>query len=476
MSAQTTVPDEFELEQQAIEAKRRLGILCLGSAVGTFVVVAFLGEFLLATPARLGSFELTKGHAYLLAPLLAMIVAGVLYRLKRSATRSFLDVELARESADGAVDPEDARLFADARQKMRAKMASGAAAIGTLVVGHVAVQSYYTYQNELPRDSYAYVPQLRLQIGESAAILLVAVIVMAALYRVLAPTNTREAEQRAALDDDTKDLYAGVVRGSRKAKLATLVGTAVGLGVSAAVFNLLVWQLEPRSAFDLRLLFGTVLAGILVGGAVRKAMLPASMQDEGALDLATLPAGSTERLAGAIRSGFTLARRPSLLDLVGLETRLPAQYDLLAGDSMEGAVQEQGGSLGAMLLGGERAMSLIISDIESRTLLVHKAALGGQLQVQDADGNSLGRVRRSRVPFVTALVVEEDAAPAEPIRLSKRWLSKRYVARRGGADIAEVQAAAERTGANTVRQLQVSMEGRDDALWVLAGVLAMDLI
>lgn len=481
MNVEVAAPDEFELEQQAIEAKRNLGLLCLGSAVGTFVVIAFLGEFLLATPIRLLSVEITKGHAYLLAPAMAMLVAGFLYRLKRPATRSFLDIELASQvdsSAEGSVDPEDARLFADARKRMRAKMAAGAAGFGTLVFGHLAVQAYYTYRNELPRDTYEYVPRLRLQVGESAAILLVAAIVLFALYRALAPKVTKEATQRADLDDDTKDLYADVVRGTRKAKIANVVGTIVGLGVSAAVFNLLVWQLEPRSIMDLRLLMGTVLAGIIVGGAVRKTLLPDSMRDEEALDLAALPSGSPERLSASLAAGFTLARRPSFLDLVGLETRVPAKYELLAGDSMEGMIVEQDGRVGAALLGGERAMSLIISDIETRALTLHKSAFGSELLIQDAERKPLGRVRRSRVPFVKTLVVEDDASPSDPIRLSKKWLSKRYVARRGGSDIAEVQVVVERSdGSLPVRKLRVTMEhGRDETLWMLAGVLAMDLV
>lgn len=481
MSVEASAPDEFELEQAAIEAKRNLGLLCLGSAVATFLFVAFLGEFLLATPLRLASIEVSKGHAYLLAPVMAMLVAGFLYRLKRPATRSFLDIERASYAED-SVDPEDARLFADARKRMRAKVAAGGAGIATLLFGHVAVQAYYDYRNELPRDTYEYVPRLRLQIGESAAILLVTLLVVFALYRLLAPARSTETAPRAAIDDDTKDLYANVVRGTRKAKLAMIAGTVMGLAVSALAFNLLVWQLEPRSIMDLRLLMGTVLAGVLVGGAVRKALLPDSMREEAALDLAALPSGTPARLAASLKTGFTLARRPSFLDALGLETRQPAHYELLAGDSIEGLVAEEDGRAGAALLGGERAMSLIVTDIESRSLMIRKSAFGSQLLLEDANGKGLGLVRRSRVPFVKTLIVEDtranQGASSGPIRLSKRWLSKRYVARRGNADVADVQVVVEKSaGTLPVRKLSVSLkEGSDDALWLLAGVLAMDLV
>ncbi|MFK8001600.1 MAG: hypothetical protein AB8H86_18540 [Polyangiales bacterium] len=477
-----SAPDEFELEQAAIEAKRNLGLLCLGSAALTFVFVAFLGEFLLATPMRFSNFELTKGHAYLLAPVMAMLVAGFLYRLKRPATRSFLDIErasLVDAGAEGSVDPEDARLFADARKRMRAKMSAGVAALSTLLFGYLAVQAYYDYRNELPTDAYA--PRLRLQIGESAAILLVALLLAFALYRALAPALAKENAERAHLDDDTKDLYAGVVRGSRKAKLAMLVGVGVGLGAAVLAFNLLIWQLEPQSIMDLRLLMGTVMAGVLVGGAARKALLPDSMRDEEALDLAALPAGTPARLVASMQTGFTLARQPSILDTLGLESRQPARYELLSGDSIEGIVAEEQGRVGAALLGGERAMSLIVSDIEARCLTIQKPVFGSQLLVQDADSKSIARVRRSRVPFVKTLVVEAlggnpGAAPG-PVRLSKRWFSKHYVARRDGGDIADVRVVIEKNAGDLpVRKLHVRMaEGRDEALWLLAGVLAMDL-
>ncbi len=343
------------------------------------------------------------------------------------------------------------------------------------VVGHVGVSAYYDHLNEHRHDNpYEYVPRMRLQIGETLAILAVTAVLTFVVYKVLAPAKAKVATEKVDLDADTGALYGDIQRKSRQATLATLVGGLGGLLVGFGAFYGLVQLLEPRSIFDLRVLGGGALAGVLVGGGLRTLLLPASMREEGALDFAALPAGDPAALATAIGQGFTLSRRSSPLDLLGLGTHAPARYELLVGGGVEGFITEAGGPLPALALGGQRPLTLIVSDGESRAIHLEKAAFGGELAVRNGSGQTLGKVRRSRIPFVSTIVVELGG---EKLTLRKRFFFKSYVLRtaQGEAAEARMRRVKDSVGLET-RQVDVSVAAPELAMAALIGTLAMDAI
>lgn len=470
--------DEVDQEMAAIAAQRAAGIRTVASAVATFVVVAFIGEFTLAEPIHLGDFELHRGYAYLFAPLAALMVGiGVFLRFRPKGGSFLDDTSLVAGELAGPRDAEAeaAAGLASGRKAVQAKIASFLTFAVGAVAGHVGVSAYYDHLNEHRYDDpYEYVPRMRLQIGETLVILAVTAVVAFVVYKVLAPAKAKVASEKVELDADTGALYGDIQRKSRQATLATLVGALGGLLVGLGTFYGLVQLLEPRSIFDLRVLGGATLAGVLIGGGLRQLLLPASMRDEGPLDFAALPAGDPSPLATAIASGFTLSRRSSPLDLVGLGTHAPARYDLLVGGGVEGFITEAGGPLAALVLGGERPLTLIVSDGESRAIHLEKGAFGGELAVRSGAGQTLGKVRRSRIPFVSTIVVELGA---EKLTLKKRLFSKRYVLRNAQGEAAEAHTRRMKDGVGLdTHQVDVAVATPELALAALLGTLAMDAI
>ncbi len=473
--------DELDAEMAAVAAQRSAGIKTVGAAVATFIVVAFIGEFTLAEPIFFGEFELHRGYAYLFAPLMALIVGVAVFLKFRPKGGSFLNDTslLTREEAG----PRDAQAelaagLASGRKAVQAKIAGVATVIVGAVIGHFGVDAYYTHLNEQPRENpWEYVPRMRLQVEESLVILAVSAVLGFIVYKLLAPAKVKVATEKVELDADTGALYGDIQRKSRQATMATVVGGLFGLLVGFGTFYALVTWLEPRSAFDLKVLGGATLAGVVLGGGLRKLLLPASMREEGAFDFASLPPGDPAHLGQALSAGFTLSRRSSLLDLVGLGSRAPAQYDLLVGGGVEGFVSEAGGALGplaALALGGERPLTLIVSDAEQRAFHVEKAAFGGELQVRSATGQALGKVRRSRLPFVRTIVVELGG---EKLTLKKRFFSDRYVLRTTQGEAAEARAKRVKDDVGMeVRQLEVTVAQPEMALAALVGALAVDAI
>jgi len=471
-------PDEFDAEMAAIAAQRAAGIRTVAAAVATFIVVAFIGEYTLAEPVHLGDFELHRGFAYLFAPLAALIVAVAVFLRVRPKGRSFLDdTSLVATEAGGPRDAEAEAVagLASGRKAVQAKVASALTFLTGAVVGHLGVSAYYDHLNEQPRENpWEYVPRQRLEIGETLVILAVSAMLAFAVYKVLAPAKAKVATEKVDLDAAAGALYGDIRRKSRQANLATLLGALGGLVVGFGAFYGLVQLLEPRSIFDLRVLGGAVLAGVLLGGGLRTLLLPEAMREEGPLDFATLPAGDPAGLAAAVGRGFTLSRRPSPLDLLGLGTHAPARYELLVGGGVEGFITEAGGPLAALVFGGQRPLTLIVSDGESRALHLEKGAFGGELAVHDGAGQRLGEVRRSRIPFASSLVVELGG---EKLTLKKRFFSKRYVLRSAQGDIAEAQMrrVKDDVGLET-RRVDVTVNAPELAVAALVGVLAMDAI
>jgi hypothetical protein len=470
--------DEVDAEMAAIAAQRAAGIRTVGAAVATFLVVAFIGEFTLAEPIHLGEFELHRGYAYLFAPLAALIAGiGVFLRFRPKGGSFLDDTSLIASEAGGPRDAEAEAVagLASGRKAVQAKVASFLTFAVGAVVGHVGVSAYYDYLNEHRNDDpYEYVPLQRLQIGETLVIVLVSAVLAFVVYKILAPAKAKVAAEVAELDADTGALYGDIRRKSRQATIATFAGGLVGLLVGFGVFYGLFRFLDARSAFDLRVLGGAALAGVLVGGGLRTLLLPDSMREEGPLDFASLPAGDPGAIATAIGSGFTLSRRSSPLDLVGLGTHAPARYDLFVGDGVEGFITEAGGPLAALALGGQRPLTLIISDGESRAIHLDKGAFGGELAVRNGSGQTLGKVRRSRLPFVNTIVVELGG---EKLTLRKRLCSKSYVLRTAQGEAAEARTrrVKDDVGLET-RQVDVTVAAPELAMAALIGTLAMDAI
>lgn len=471
-----TPDDEIAAEMAAIAAQRRAGIRTVASGVATFVVVAFIGEFTLSSPIHLGVFELTRGHAYLIAPLLAMIVGAMVFLRFRPKGGSFLDNTslLSSDSTGGPRDAEaeDVAGLTSGRRAIQAKFAAAMTLVFGVIAGHLGVGAYYTYQNELPREPYEYRPRLRLEVEETLLILMVSAIVAFVVHRVLAPASTTDTPESLPVDADTSQLMGDIRRKSRQATTASIVGGLVGLGAGFGSFYALMTILEPRSA--LGMLAGASVVGVLVGGALRQMLLPASMRDEEELDFAALPPGDPAALAQTISDGFRLSRRPSLLDLVGLGSRAQHTYELIVGGGVVGFVTDISGPLSALALGSARPLTLIVSDGETRAVQLEKGAFGSEIVIRSGAGEVLGRVRRSRLPFIQTLVVELGG---ESLTLKKRWFSKRHVlcAARGEAAEALSRDATDATGLKT-RVLDVSVADPEHALAALAGALAMEAI
>ncbi|MEM9075353.1 MAG: hypothetical protein AAGE52_43050 [Myxococcota bacterium] len=377
-------------------------------------------------------------------------------------------------------DDDEFAALENGRKAFRAKLIAAAIFVVVVVAGLLAVGAYYDYLNELPRENpYDYVPRRRVRIGEVGGVGLLAAIIAFIAHRILAPARQRVAAETFEMDGDTEDLYGEVRRNSRKAQIASLVGFVVGLAAAVGVFALLIWIRDDAHPLGLDILFPAALAGVLSGGAIRKMLLPSSMQGDREVDFRTLPAGSLEQLSASLGASFVIARTPSLLDLAGLHTRSIARYDLVSGGALVGYARESGGPVLPALLGAERPLELVVADGGDRFLTIRKGAFGSTLTIEDGAGETIGTIRRSRVPFVRALVIEGQG---ETYRLAKRWFVKKYVVKLGSDVVAGVRFYEEKGDDMLLRYKSEAtvrtetLRGERSSLMVFAGVLAMDVL
>jgi len=473
METMTTEPnelDEIERVAAAVERQRRTAIATIVAALGTFLLFAFLGEFLLAEPLDLGFVELERAHTYLIAPVMGLLAAAITFLRMRPKQAAFLPVE--GDPEDPAVQADAAALSEAAGLKgghrgLVANLAGFALFAIVWLAGSFGLEAYYEHLNEA---DYGF---RRVRAPEHFALVVMGILLGGGLRWILAPKKKKT--EKVALDDDTKALYGEVARNTRRVQLANLVGGALGILVAgAALYGVGLFYDERDLTLGIKELFGAILSGFLVGTFVRGLLLPASMQEAGELSVANLPAGDPKALMDELRAdAATLSKRASLADYVPYFFRSPARYELACGGAMGVFVQEQSHPMARALLGPSRAMTLHVADVDARTLTLRKPLFSGTLVASSPSGAELATAKRSF--FGTKVIVQ--SADAKVVIARSFWSRRRYFAKQSGAKLVEITTAKPGFLQPIRTELDIAPEATPETrLLALIGVLAMDAI